>query len=124
MQSTKEEYEAMYGEEIWQYELAEDGSTLGEWVKDQTLEQIIYMKIICNQAEAMGISLDEEDWTNIHEQTLDYMAHFQDSELLLYGVGEYVGKFVCESLVGSALDTVQLAGNAVVEVLVGFCRMV
>ena len=48
LQSTKEEYEAMYGEEIWQYELAEDGSTLGEWVKDQTLEQIIYMKIICN----------------------------------------------------------------------------
>lgn len=32
------------------------------------------------------------------------------------GVGEYVGKFVCESLVGSVLDTVQLAGNAVVDV--------
>ena len=92
LQSTKEEYEAMYGEEIWQYELAEDGSTLGEWVKDQTLEQIIYMKIICNQAEAMGISLDEEDWTNINEQTLDYMAHFQDSELLLYGIDEDIVK--------------------------------
>ena len=92
LQSTKEEYEAMYGEDIWQYELAEDGSTLGEWVKDQTLEQIIYMKIICNQAEAMGISLDEEDWTNINEQTLDYMAHFQDSELLLYGINEEIVK--------------------------------
>ena len=92
LQSTTEEYEAMYGEDIWQYELAEDGSTLGEWVKDQTLEQIIYMKIICNQAEAMGISLDEEDWTNINEQTLDYMAHFQDSELLLYGINEEIVK--------------------------------
>ena len=46
LQSTKEEYEAMYGKEIWQYELAEDGSTLGEWVKEQTLEQIIYMKMV------------------------------------------------------------------------------
>ena len=92
LQSTKEEYEAMYGKDIWQYELAEDGSTLGEWVKDQTLEQIIYMKIICNQAEAMGISLDEEDWTNINEQTLDYMAHFQDNELLLYGIDEEIVK--------------------------------
>lgn len=92
LQSTKEEYEAMYGEDIWQYQLAEDGSTLGEWVKDQTLEQIVYMKIICNQADALGISLDEEDWTNINEQTLDYMAHFQDSELLLYGIDEEIVK--------------------------------
>lgn len=40
------------------------------------------------------------------------------------GVGEYVGKFVCESLVGSVLDTVQLAGNAVVDVANGAVEVV
>ena len=116
LQSTKEEYEAMYGEAIWQYKLAEDGSTLGEWVKEQTLEQIIYMKIICNQAKALGISLDEEDWTNINEQTLDYMARFKDSELLLYGIDEDIVKqiYADNALALKVYESVTL--NVVVEI--------
>ena len=90
LQSTKEEYEVMYGVDIWQYQLAEDGSTLGEWVKDQTLEQIIYMKIICSQAEELGISLNEDDWSNINEQTLEYMSHFAETDLILYGIDEEI----------------------------------
>ena len=46
LESAKREYENAYGKGVWQYELEADGTTLGEWVKEHTLEQMIYIKIV------------------------------------------------------------------------------
>lgn len=87
LQSTKQEYESAYGGEIWQYQLNKDGTTLGEWVKNQTLEQIIYIKIVCAQAKKLGIELDSEEKKMVTERTESYMAKAEYSSLALYGIG-------------------------------------
>lgn len=86
LQSAKQEYETAYGGEIWQYILNEDGSTLGEWVKNQTMEQIIYTKILCAQAKKLGIALDSEEKKSINERTEEYMSKAEYGALALYGI--------------------------------------
>ncbi len=86
LQAAKREYESAYGEEIWQYVLAEDGSTLGEWVKNGTLEQMIYVKIVCAQAKRLGIELDSEEKNRVAERTEEYMGRAEYGTLALYGI--------------------------------------
>jgi len=86
LQAAKREYESAYGGEIWQYILNEDGTTLGEWVKNQTLEQIIYVKIVCAQAKRLGIELDSEEKNRVAERTEEYMGKAEYGTLALYGI--------------------------------------
>ncbi len=86
LQAAKREYENAYGEEIWQYILTEDGGTLGEWVKNSTLEQMIYVKIVCAQAKRLGIELDSEEKNRVAERTEEYMGKAEYSTLALYGI--------------------------------------
>ncbi len=86
LQAAKREYESAYGSEIWQYKLTEDGTTLGEWVKNQTLEQIIYVKIVCAQAKRFGIELDSEEKNRVAERTEEYMGKAEYGTLALYGI--------------------------------------
>lgn len=86
LQAAKQEYEGAYGEEIWNYVLKEDGETLGEWVTDETLEQIIYVKIVCAQAKRLGIELDSEEKNRVAERTEEYMGKAEYGTLSLYGI--------------------------------------
>lgn len=86
LQAAKQEYESAYGGEIWQYILNEDGTTLGEWVKNQTLEQIIYVKLVCAQAKKLGIELDSEEKNRVAERTEEYMGKAEYGTLALYGI--------------------------------------
>jgi len=86
LQAAKQEYQSSYGEEIWQYALAEDGTTLGEWVKNRTLEQMIYVKIVCARAKRLGIELDSEEKNRVAERTEEYMGKAEYSTLALYGI--------------------------------------
>lgn len=86
LQAAKQEYESAYGEEIWQYILNEDGTTLGEQVKNQTLEQIIFVKIVCAQAKRFGIELDSEEKSRVSERTEEYMGKAEYGTLALYGI--------------------------------------
>ena len=86
LQAAKREYESAYSGEIWQYILNEDGMTLGEWVKNQTLEQMIYVKIVCAQAKRLGIELDSEEKNRVAERTEEYMGRAEYGTLALYGI--------------------------------------
>lgn len=86
LQAAKQEYENAYSGEIWQYILNEDGTTLGQWVKNQTLEQIVYVKIVCAQAERLGIELDSEEKNRVAERTEEYMGKAEYETLALYGI--------------------------------------
>ena len=86
LQAAKQEYESAYGGDIWQYMLNADGTTLGEWVKNQTLEQIIYVKIVCAQAKRLGIELDSEEKNRVAERTEEYMGKAEYGTLALYGI--------------------------------------
>lgn len=86
LQAAKREYECAYGEEIWSYVLSGDSETLGEQVRNQTLEQIIYVKIVCAQAKRLGIELDSEEKNRVAERTEAYMGKAEYETLALYGI--------------------------------------
>lgn len=86
LDAVQEDYEQYYGSDIWKYAVDSNGNTLGELIKDQTLEQIIYVKVVCQKASELGIVLSEEELQQVDEQTAAYMEKIQGSELLLHGV--------------------------------------
>lgn len=86
LESAKREYENAYGKGVWQYELEADGTTLGEWVKEQTLERMIYIKIVCAQAKRLGIELDSEEKSYVAKRTEQYMEKAEYDTLAMYGI--------------------------------------
>ncbi len=86
LQAAKQEYESAYGDGIWQYMLDAEGTTLGERVKNRTLEQVIYVKIVCAQAKKLGIELDSEEKSRVAERTEEYMGKAEYGTLALYGI--------------------------------------
>lgn len=86
MQSTKEEVETLYGKEIWDYVLDDEGTTYAQMLKKELLKQITYTKIVCAQADPLGISLTEDERMNVDEYTDNYLANFSSDELAYYGI--------------------------------------
>lgn len=110
LQSARQEYEGAYGSSIWQYALNEDGSSLGEWVKDQTLEKIIYIKVICAQAKKQGLELDSEERSVIAQRTEEYMQKAEYGALSLYGIArkDVENVYMDNALAQKLYDTVTL----------------
>jgi len=86
LNAVQEDYEQYYGSDIWKYAVDSHGNTMGEVIKDQTLEQIIYVKVVCQKADELGIVLSEEELHLVDKQTEDYMKKIQGSDMLLHGV--------------------------------------
>ena len=86
LNAVQQDYEQYYGSDIWKYAIDADGNTMGEVIKEQTLEQIIYIKVVCHKASELGIVLSEEELQTVDMQTADYMEKLKESDLLLHGV--------------------------------------
>ena len=86
LNAVQEDYEQYYGSDIWKYAVDSRGNTMGEVIKDQTLEQIIYIKVVCRKADELGIVLSEEELQTVDQQTAAYMEKIQGSSLTLHGV--------------------------------------
>ncbi len=86
LNAVQKDYEQYYGSDIWKYAIDSEGNTMGEVIKDQTLEQIIYIKVVCRKADELGIVLSEEELQQVDKQTADYMKEIQGSSLSLHGV--------------------------------------
>ncbi|MDE7300507.1 MAG: peptidylprolyl isomerase [Lachnospiraceae bacterium] len=86
MQSTKEQVETLYGREVWSYPLNDEGTTYAEKLKAELLRQIIYTKLVCAQADSLGISLTEDEKMDVSEYTDNYLANFSSQQMEYYGV--------------------------------------
>ena len=86
MQSTKEEVETLYGKEIWNYVLGDEGMTYAQMLKNELLKQITYTKLVCAQADSLGVALTEDERMNVDEYTDNYLANFSIEELGYYGI--------------------------------------
>ena len=86
LNAVQQDYEQYYGSDIWKYAVDAQGNTMGEVIKEQTLEQIIYIKVVCQKASELGIVLSEEELRTVDMQTADYMEKLKESDLLLHGV--------------------------------------
>lgn len=94
--SYKQKIEMLYGPDIWDYKLDEEGTTYADKLKDQILEEIKYIKIVCAQADDLDISLAEDEKMNVKEYTADYIANFTDSDLKYYEFTEETVKKIYE----------------------------
>lgn len=86
LNAVQEDYEQYYGSDIWKYAVDSQGKTMGEIIKEDTLEQIIYIKVVCQKANELGIVLSEEELQTVDRQTADYMEKIQGTELVMHGV--------------------------------------
>lgn len=88
LDATRSDYEQYYGSEIWTYTVRADGSTLQDIIKQQVLDEMIYVKIVCAQAEKMNVSLTGDELAIVDAQTEDYMLKLQGSDLLKQGINK------------------------------------
>ncbi len=92
LNAVQEQYEQYYGSDIWQYAVDSRGNTMGELIKEQVLDQIIYIKVVCKKADELAIVLSEEELLQVEEQTTEYMEQIQGSDLLLYGINADIAR--------------------------------
>lgn len=86
LDAVQRDYEQYYGSDIWDYAVDAQGNTMGSVIKAQTLEQMIYIKIVCQKADELGIVLSDEELRQVEEQTTAYMEKLLGSVLLQNGV--------------------------------------
>ena len=92
LNAVQEDYEQYYGGDIWKYAVDSQGNTMGELIKKQVLDQIIYIKVVCNKADELAIVLSEEELLQVEEQTKKYMERIQSSNLLLHGINTDIAR--------------------------------
>ncbi len=84
--TTQNQYESVYGEEIWQTSL--DGVTLEENVKETVLAKIAQIKTMYLLAQDRGITLDEEELGKVEAAASDYFSSLNETEIETMGVKE------------------------------------
>lgn len=80
------EAEEMYGSNIWDYPVDANGTTLGEAMKEDIREQIVYIKIVSSKAAQFGLSVGEDEQIDINLQTEDFLSKLSDGQIQEYGI--------------------------------------
>ena len=88
LMSMREEVEALYGSDIWDYVFTRDEITYSELMKQQLLEKIEYIKLVCYMADEFGVALEADDILNVNEYTQKYMANLTEETAKKYGITE------------------------------------
>ena len=84
--TTQNQYEEVYGEEIWQTSL--DGVTLEENVKETVLAKIAQIKTLNLLAESMQVELDETEEEKVKLAAKAYFSSLNETEIELLGITE------------------------------------
>lgn len=82
--TTQNQYEEVYGEQIWQANL--DGVTLEENVKETVLAKIAQIKTLNLLAESKQVELDEEEKEKVNLAAIAFYESLNDTEIDLLGV--------------------------------------
>jgi foldase protein PrsA len=88
LQSNKEEIESTYGSDVWSMSVNADGKTYEETLKASLLEEIIYIKLVCSQAQALGITLTEDELLDVDEYTAEFLSNFDEAKMEYYHVDQ------------------------------------
>ncbi len=86
LQSNKEEIESTYGTDIWTLEIDDEGTTYESMLKQAVLDEVIYLKLVCSQAESLGITLTEDELLDVDEYTAQFLSNFSSEAMEYYSV--------------------------------------
>lgn len=81
--TTQNQYEEVYGEEIWQASL--DDVTLEANIKEMVLAKIAQIKTLNLLAEQKGVALDESENEKVSQAAADYFGSLNETEIELTG---------------------------------------
>lgn len=85
-------YEEIYGNEIWSTTTTDalgNEATFEEIAKEDVFEQIRLIKSLCKEAEALNISISEEEETAVKNAALTYYMNLDAAGATAYGVITY-----------------------------------
>lgn len=82
--NTQNQYEEVYGEEIWQTSL--DGITLEENIKEMVLARIAQIKTLNLLAEEKQVTLDANELEKVKRAAEEYYASLNETEIEALGV--------------------------------------
>lgn len=88
------EAENMYGESLYSFTVDRDGTTLYQSLVDNTFENIVYIRVICSQAESLGVSLNEDELIDVSLRTDEYLERLSDAQKEKYSITAEVVKKV------------------------------
>ncbi|MBD5459763.1 MAG: peptidylprolyl isomerase [Lachnospiraceae bacterium] len=86
--NTQNQYESVYGQEIWETEL--NGMTLEQNIKDTVLARMAQVKSMTLLAEENGIELSKEEKELAEQAAEEYFASLNEKEITLLGVDQDV----------------------------------
>ena len=91
----KSQYEAYYGNEIWNMEVQE-GVTFGDSMKAMITDELVQMLILSSQAEDYGVSLSEDDKTSVDEYVESFMTSVGEDVMEEEGITEDAVRSIVE----------------------------
>ncbi|MDO5519213.1 MAG: peptidylprolyl isomerase [bacterium] len=91
----KNKYEPSLGEDIWSYRLS-DTETFADKSKQEIIDQITEIKVIKQQAEKLGISLESDETGEVAASTTDYLSKITKEDQARYGITEEIVQKVLE----------------------------
>lgn len=86
LNAAMEDYEQYYGSDIWTYVVDARGNTIADVLKEEVLEQITYIKVVCQKASELGTVLSAEELEQVETQVNEYMKKLEGSPLLARGI--------------------------------------
>lgn len=63
------EYNEQYGKDIWSFKIDESSQTVFDVIKESVLEQIIYIKVVTDKADELGVALTADEIREVDEYT-------------------------------------------------------
>jgi len=91
----EKDYLELYGDEMWSIEGDEEGTTLADNLKKQTLETICKIHLINQHKEEYSVDLDEEKKQEIQKRSKEFMENYHKALLKFAGADE---EFVYQKL--------------------------
>ena len=101
----KQKYESSLGEEVWKAEI-EEGKTFGEYAREEIIDQLTELKIICARAAKEEVSLSAEEISQIEREAQEYINSISEEGKKEYHISlELVKKVYQENvLAGKMFD--------------------
>jgi foldase protein PrsA len=88
LKSAQENYETDYGKNIWDADILGNGETFGKMIKDEVINQITEIKIICAEAQKQDISLSEEELADANAYAKEHFEGLAPKDISRYLVTE------------------------------------
>jgi hypothetical protein len=98
----EKEYLDTYGDEMWDHEIDDEGTTLADNLKEDVLDTIIQVHLTNQHAEEYDTELSEEQKSDIRDRAASFMENYHEAILEYAGADE---DFVYEKLSERELAT-------------------